>query len=353
MIFVTLLLSVLIFSSWAVLQFLIAPASELLPFLWPLHLVLYAAAFVALAQTIYSRVRQSKTKGAERKQPKWIGIFLFPFVGMHSFLFVALILEVLLAYFIPFYQASLISVAAAYLLAIASFLVARLGPKLAKVSLGQDFKILQISDLHIGATLGQSYVKKVVDISLAAQPDCIMLTGDIGDGDPNAHEESLQELTRLKAPLGIFLILGNHELYWPTNQWIEFFRKAGMTVLIDEEKQLNWKEKNISILGLSPDNRKTVEELAPSKNNLIVLAHYPHRAEEAALAGAKLFLAGHTHGGQFWPWSMLIGLFHRYAIGLYKIKDCAVYVSAGTGYWGPPFRLGRRAEVTLLEIGLS
>lgn len=359
MAFLIIVFTLVVLTSWMVFSVLIAPAASLLPWLYPLHAALYGLAAIVIGIVFYTRAKARVRH--ESPVHQWISRYFFVFIGVHSLLIPATLVQMLVHVLSGADQAqlALATLAGAYAVAAASVLTAKIGPRLQRVKLagsGPVLKIAQISDLHIGVNIGPRYVKKVVELANAGQPDCIVLTGDIGDGDSRAHQAAIAELAQLRAPLGVFLILGNHELYWQAGEWIKAFRAAGLQVLVDEARDLHWQGRPFTLLGLAPSASKPMaEQLAmhPATGPVLVLSHYPSRAQEAAAAGAKLFLAGHTHGGQYWPWSWLIYLFHRYAKGYYQLGAMQIYINRGTGYWGPPLRLGARAEVSLLEWPLG
>ncbi len=216
--------------------------------------------------------------------------------------------------------------------------------------------LVQISDLHMGATIHADYVKKVVDQVNALQSDFIVLTGDIGDGDPKSHSESLRELSFLKTrgntQPSIFYVTGNHEYYWGGADWIEAIRKCGITPLLNSNQIITRGSARLGIAGVTdsePDPKKAFEGLADI-NFRILLAHQPGIAEKAAALGFDLQLSGHTHGGQFFPWTLVIRKIHRFHLGLFQLGKMKIYVNAGTGSWGPPIRLGTRPEITHLFI---
>lgn len=355
MAFLIIVFTLVVLTSWMVFSILIEPAASLLPWLYPAHGVLYALAGIVISMVFYTRAKARVRQ--ESPVHQWVSRYFFVFIGIHSLLIPATWVQMLLHVLTGADQAQLAAatLTGAYAVAAASLLVAKIGPRLERVTLAGNspaLKIAQISDLHIGVNIGVSYVKNVVRLANASQPDCIVLTGDIGDGDSRMHQAAIAELAHLQAPLGVFLILGNHELYWQAGEWVKAFKAAGLQVLIDEARDMNWQGQPLTILGLAPSASKPIaEQLAAhhAKGPVLVLSHYPSRAEEAAAAGAKLFLAGHTHGGQYWPWSWLIYFFHRYAKGYYQLNGMHIYINRGTGYWGPPLRLGARAEVSLVE----
>ena len=225
----------------------------------------------------------------------------------------------------------------------------------------KGLKILQISDLHVGATIRRSYVEKTVSRALSLNPDLIALTGDIFDGAVETLSVHLEPLHRLRAPLGVFYVTGNHEYFWGAAMWIQKAAEYGMTPLVNENRVLSFNGGKFLIAGVpdemsrffdktdTPDFEKAAfsQEADLFK---ILLAHRPGVYAEAKAAGFHLQLSGHTHGGQFFPWSLLIGFFHRFYRGLNRYGDLWIYVNCGTGYWGPAQRFAVPAELTLLVL---
>lgn len=351
--------SLLTLSSALVFKTVFLPVAHLFPAVFYFHLAAYILAGLCFFGVIFERARQS------RRASPWVGAYFFIFLGIHSLLFVGALISMALVFGgvalgrdVPVSSAAAAGLLISYFLAILGWLTTSRGPRFVRLQLHESpgsrpLRIVQISDLHIGTTQRTQFVKRVVDQILEEKPDCIVLTGDIGDGDPELHLPSLRELGRLKAPLGVYGILGNHELYWQAEEWSRHFTAQGIQMLSDEIRLLHWNNQLVQLVGLGPEDRKFLKELELKDSHpLIVLAHYPHRADEAIEAGARLFLAGHTHGGQFWPWSWAVHLFHRYSYAHYQVKKTSIYVSAGTGHWGAPFRFGRRAEIVLVELGI-
>ncbi len=227
-----------------------------------------------------------------------------------------------------------------------------------------NLRIAQISDLHVGPTIRRSYVEKVVTKSNALLPDIVVLTGDIVDGSIKDLKFHAEPLAGLKARLGVFLILGNHDYYSGAQAWVAEFKAMGFTVLLNEHNRLNKDGEEFMLAGvLDPavqgffPEQKPDPKLARGKPELsqnllrILLAHNPKLAAEGARAGFHLQISGHTHAGQFIPWTWVTKLVHRpHYAGLSKEGDMTVYVSAGTGSWGPPLRLGTSPELTLLTL---
>jgi hypothetical protein len=223
------------------------------------------------------------------------------------------------------------------------------------------FTIAQISDLHVGAILGQDYVENVVKITNGLTPDMIVLTGDMVDGNVTDLKRDVAPLEGLKAPHGQFYITGNHEYYWGAEPWLAEFGRLGFTILHNKHQIIVKDDHPILLAGI-PDlstlrlddveKPDLVKALANAPDGLvkILLAHQPASYELASEAGFDLQLSGHTHAGQYFPFTLFIGLFQRYYKGLNRHQNMWVYVNSGTGYWGPPLRTANPTEITLLIL---
>jgi predicted MPP superfamily phosphohydrolase len=223
------------------------------------------------------------------------------------------------------------------------------------------FRIVQISDLHAGPIIGLPYVEDVVAKAMAAQPDLIVLTGDFVDGEPDQLRGDLAPLASLSAAHGVFYIPGNHEYYWGLDRWIEEFRALGATPLINEHRVVSMGDDRLVLAGIAdlaagrfdgaaqPDIDRALAD-TPAGVPRILLAHQPNSYVLTEGKDIALQLSGHTHAGQYFPFSLLIGLFHRYYKGLNRHGDMWVYVNRGTGFWGPPLRTTVPSEITLLTL---
>lgn len=243
------------------------------------------------------------------------------------------------------------------------------GPALREVDVPVDglapglegLRIAQISDLHVGPTIHRGYVESVVAQVLAAQPDLIALTGDMADGKPEQLAAHFEPLKKLRAPLGVFYVTGNHEYYWGGEDWIQALRGIGATPLLNEHRVVERRGARLVVGGVTdPAGEKFVDSHrsspsralsgAPAADFRLLLAHRPDACDEALAAGFDLQLSGHTHAGQFYPWGFFVARAYRYYKGLNRHARLWVYVNAGTGYWGPPNRFGIPSEVTLLRL---
>ncbi len=223
------------------------------------------------------------------------------------------------------------------------------------------FRIVQISDLHVGETIKRKFVETVVAQVQQLAPDVIAFTGDLADGLVSNLREEVAPLAHLSARYSKFYITGNHEYYSGAEAWLAEAQRLGFTVLLNEHRILQHGNSRILIAGV-PDfgagpfiphhdsNPAQAIANAPNSDIKILLAHQPRSIFAAAEAGFDLQLSGHTHGGQLFPWNFLVPLQQPYVSGLHKHGNTWIYVSNGTGYWGPPIRLGAPAEVTVIKL---
>lgn len=217
--------------------------------------------------------------------------------------------------------------------------------------------IVQLTDMHVGPTLGRDFVQKVVDEANRLDPDVVAITGDLVDGSVEELREAVAPLAFLRARYGVFFVTGNHEYYSGAEEWCTELRRLGIRVLRNERVSIGPGDISFDLAGVDdhhggsylpshgPDLERAVRGRDP-KRELVLLAHQPRALYQATEHGVGLQLSGHTHGGQIWPWSLLVRLQQPVVSGLARFGETLVYVSNGTGYWGPPMRLGAPAEIT-------
>lgn len=301
-------------------------------------------------------------------------------LGMLCFLLSLVVLRDLiflpLSYFYPHLQplafgplSSVLIIGLAFAALLLGVYAARSGPRLKRVKIPlarlpaelEGFRIVQISDLHVGPTIGEKYVQKVVRIANSLEPDLTVLTGDIVDGDIEHHLSGAKALADLRSTHPPLMVTGNHEYYWNGPAWIAEFEKMGIHVLKNSRRVLNHEGADVLIAGVLdpavhladaaayPDVPAALgpESAAAAK---ILLAHQPDFAHEASALGFDLMLSGHTHGGQIFPLTLFIHSVQEFVKGLKSSGSMWVYVNQGTGYWGPPIRFGTVTEITLLEL---
>jgi predicted MPP superfamily phosphohydrolase len=224
------------------------------------------------------------------------------------------------------------------------------------------YTIVQLSDIHVGPTIKRGYLNAIVNRVNALQADAVAITGDLVDGSVaqlGLHTEPLQ---RLRARDGVYVVTGNHEYYSGAREWIAELRRLGLTVLMNEHVLHERDGAALMIAGVTDftahhyieQHRSDAQQAGAGAVRevavRILLAHQPRSAPAAAAAGFDLQLSGHTHGGQFWPWNLLVPLQQPYVAGLHRLRQLWVYTSRGTGYWGPPVRFGAPSEITRLRL---
>ena len=224
------------------------------------------------------------------------------------------------------------------------------------------FTIVQISDIHVGPTIKRGYVDAIVDAVNRLKPDLIAVTGDVVDGSVEHLADHTRPLSRLSARHGAYLVTGNHEYYSGADAWIAEFKRLGLHVLMNEHVVVEHDGAQAVIAGVTDysaghfdpahqsDPAAALEGAPGDVLIKVLLAHQPRSAGAAAEAGFTLQLSGHTHGGQFFPWNFAVKLQQPFVSGLARLDDMWIYTSRGTGYWGPPKRLGAPSEITRLRL---
>jgi len=220
------------------------------------------------------------------------------------------------------------------------------------------YSIVQITDMHVGPTIGRGFVEGVVRQTNALRPDMIVITGDLVDGSVEQLRELVEPLRDLRAKDGVFFVTGNHEYYSGADAWIAHITTLGIRVLRNERVDVRGlfdlagvddSSSARMLPGHGQDVAKAMEGRDASRA-VVLLAHQPKAVREARRAGVDLQLSGHVHGGQLIPFNWLARIDQPFIAGLYRLDETWVYVSTGTGYWGPPMRVGPGAEITRIEL---
>ncbi len=222
-------------------------------------------------------------------------------------------------------------------------------------------RIVQISDVHVGPTIGREFVEEIVRRINALEPDVVAITGDLIDGTVAQLGELVAPLAELRAKHGVYFSTGNHEYYWSgVEEWFAALRQWGVRVLHNERVRIGGAGgfdlagiDDISAKSFGPGNGADLDKALSGREPdrpVVLLAHHPRQVKDARRLGVDLQLSGHLHGGQFFPFSVIVWAVEPYFAGLYTVGDTQLYVSRGTGYWGPPMRLGSPAEITEIEL---
>lgn len=212
--------------------------------------------------------------------------------------------------------------------------------------LDNEIRLVQLSDMHLGHFRGIKWLRGVVEQVNSCQPEVVVITGDIFESHYNLTEEVVGELKKISVP--IFFVEGNHDKYVNLLRIKDMLRKAGVHVLENELERFN----GLQIAGTG------LEEVADVIDDIginpecpcILLRHYPNGVREAINHGVDLVLAGHTHGGQLFPVTLINRFAFDYNRGLYKVGDGYIYTNSGAGTTGPPMRFETKCEITLITL---
>jgi predicted MPP superfamily phosphohydrolase len=212
-----------------------------------------------------------------------------------------------------------------------------------------------VSDIHLGNFRGAAFSRQVVARLSSLAPEMILVGGDMFDGVRLDLKTAVAPWSALSAPSGVYFVGGNHDDYGGRNAYFQALRGVGMRVLDNEKVEVH----GLQLVGVhdrethSPEVFGTLLAKAglDTARASILLAHRPENLAVPEAAGISLQLSGHTHRGQFWPWTLIARRVHRdFAYGLNRFGGMAVFTSSGAGTWGPPFRLGTRSEVVLIRL---
>jgi len=222
-------------------------------------------------------------------------------------------------------------------------------------------RLVQLTDMHVGPTLRRDFVQRVVDQTNALRPDVIAITGDLVDGSVDQLRDQVAPLASLRARYGVYFVTGNHEYYSGANEWIEHLTSMGIRVLRNERVRIGDATASFDLAGVDDwssaghgeghgHDMNAAMRGADPQREVVLLAHQPRSVWAAAKHKVGLQLSGHTHGGQIFPWMFFVLVQQPFVVGLHRVADTWIYVSRGTGFWGPPVRVGAPPEITLVEL---
>jgi predicted MPP superfamily phosphohydrolase len=216
--------------------------------------------------------------------------------------------------------------------------------------------IAQITDLHLGELLGRHWLEERVAQVNSLRPDLITMTGDLLN-DVNLVEPLVPLLQQLHARLGVYAVTGNHEFYAGLEPAVRLFEQAGFRVLRNTAVEVKSGLVIAGVDDLTAERQFNVPDQAIERamtgrpaGATVLLCHSPWGGDQAARLGAALMLSGHTHGGQIWPFTYFVRIVYPHVLGRYTIGAMTWIVSRGTGFWGPPMRLFRRAEIVRITL---
>lgn len=217
--------------------------------------------------------------------------------------------------------------------------------------------LVHLSDLHLGTLIGHRWLSNLVTRVNALKPDAILMVGDTIDGNAQRVVPLVAELSKLRAPLGIFAVTGNHEFYAGLDASLAVLRSAGFRVLRGEYVEV---APGVVIAGVDdvtvrmrpgvPDNQLTNALTGRPPAATILMSHTPWNMREAAELGANLMVSGHTHNGQIWPFTYLVKARYPHVAGQYQIDGMSLVVGIGAGTWGPRMRLWRPGEIVRITL---
>lgn len=222
------------------------------------------------------------------------------------------------------------------------------------------FRIVQISDIHIGPVLDRRFSRHLTERCNGLDPDVVAITGDLVDGGVDPLRDEVAPFAGLRARHGVYFVTGNHDHYSGANAWCRAIEELGIQVLRNRHVTIERDGAAFALAGVDDHHggldRHPTEDLrralagARDGAPVVLLAHDPGTFPAAAAHDVDLQISGHTHGGQIWPFNFLVRLSTPFVAGLYRLADAQIYVSRGTGFWGPPMRLGAPAEITEITI---
>jgi uncharacterized protein len=212
-----------------------------------------------------------------------------------------------------------------------------------------------VTDLHLGPLSGQAFLRRVIARLRSLKPEAVFISGDMFDGPTIGLDQLVTPWREFSTPRGIFYVTGNHDEFAERSIYLDAVRRVGIHVLNNEKVSLD----GLQIVGVHDSEAENPAELRDilrqaqidRQHPSILLAHRPVNLPIAEEEGTSLQLSGHTHGGQIWPWNLLVSrIYGRFGHGFSRLGKLQVYTSYGVGTWGPPLRVGTKSEIVLIRF---
>ena len=212
-----------------------------------------------------------------------------------------------------------------------------------------------VSDLHLGHIRNRGFLRRIVRMLVRLRPDVVFIPGDLYDGTAADLNQLAEPWAKLSVPFGAYFVTGNHEQFTNLTKYLDAVKQSGIRMLENEKIIVD----GLQVVGVHYRDSTNVERFRSILKHAaldpdvasILLVHTPNRLRIAAEEGFSLQLSGHTHRGQFFPFTMIVSsIYGEFAYGLNRLGDLAVYTSCGAGTWGPPMRVGTNPEIVLIHF---
>jgi hypothetical protein len=239
------------------------------------------------------------------------------------------------------------------------------GPKLSELTVAvagpatlEGFTVVAASDIHIGDVVTQGYLDRLIRQIEAAEPDLVVLIGDLSDEKEGGDGVAFRKMGAIRARHGVIAVTGNHEFYSGAEKQVRAMESAGIPILrqghrVVDDKLVIAGVDDPTFLGGKSRAAGSIDEALRGKPEglpVVLLAHQPLGVEHAAELGVNVMLCGHTHGGQLPPFQLITGLAYPFLKGLYRVGDLHLYVNNGAGFWGPPIRMFADPEIVRVRF---
>jgi predicted MPP superfamily phosphohydrolase len=233
--------------------------------------------------------------------------------------------------------------------------IAKLPPSL------EGLRIVQLTDIHVGPFIRRKLIDRLVEQANALRPDLLVITGDMVDGKVPELGDSVAGLGNLRARFGTFFVTGNHDYGSGDREWVAFLEQHGIPSLRNRRVEIGDAGGSIDLIGVDDwssgrrrgrpgyDLDAAIAGRDPDRAS-VLLAHQPANFDEVVAQGIDLQISGHTHGGQIFPMTHMVGVRYPYDRGLFREGDAHIYVSRGCGFWGPPARVGSPPELATIIL---